>query len=486
MTEPNWHALGVEAAQRLREGRAGDAAELFERMAQLRPEHADTWFNLGYACRADRQYEAALDAYSEALARGVSSPEEAHINRAVILAEFLHKVPEAEAELRQAVAVNPQALTAWLNLGGIEDDLGEPAAAREAYRQALKADPRSGRALARLAAIDVHEGEHERAAKLLGDSLQQGARSAEDAAEMLFGLGAALDAGGEYSEAFQAVTEANRMAAGVRAPTGRYDRAQHERLVDALIAMPPIQSAGPWPADKTPIFICGMFRSGSTLVEQLLARHPEVTAGGELEFIPAMTREDLAPYPERLTGTSAKQFEALRDKYLEQLQRLFPDAAQVTDKRPDNFLHLALIKALFPAARIIHTVRNPLDTIVSAFFLYFGDAIRYADQVDDIVHYYTQYRRLMDHWRSQFGADVHDVDYDRLVIDPRSELEPLLAFCGLEWDEACLAQTPNEAVRTASNWQVRKPLHARSSGRWKNYARELEGARRRLADLGLL
>src|SRR5437868_436658 len=164
-------------------------------MAALRPEHADTWFNLGYARRAARRYEAALDAYSEALARGVSSPEEAHINRAVIYAEFLHQVHEAQAELLQAVAVNPHALTAWVKLACIEDDLGDPAAAREAYRQALKADPRSGRALARLAAIDVHEGEHKRAEKMLRDALQKGPRNADDAAEMLFGLGAALDAG---------------------------------------------------------------------------------------------------------------------------------------------------------------------------------------------------------------------------------------------------------------------------------------------------
>ena len=176
----------------------------------------------------------------------------------------------------------------------------------------------------------------------------------------------------------------------------------------------------------------------------------------------------------------------LRDKYLDELTSLFPSAARVTDKRPDNFLHIGLIKALFPQARIVHTVRQPLDNVLSAYFLYFGDAVSYSDRLEDIAHYYAQYRRLMDHWRDRHGSDIHDVDYDRLVADPRAELMPLMNFLGLEWDEEFLDHRPAAAVRTASNWQVRQPLHARSSGRWRHYERELEPVRRQLADAGLL
>jgi hypothetical protein len=230
-----------------------------------------------------------------------------------------------------------------------------------------------------------------------------------------------------------------------------------------------------------------MFRSGSTLVEQLLGRHPDVTPGGELEFIPAIVRENLLPYPRTLSEASPERLDLLREKYLGEARRLYPEAARVTDKRPDNFVHIGLIKALFPCARIVHTVRQPLDNILSVFFLYFGDDVRYSDTLDHIVHYYAQYRRLMDHWRERFGADIHDVAYDRLVAEPRGEMERLLAFCGLDWDDACLdADSAGSAVRTASNWQVRKPLHQRSSGRWRNYERELEPIRHRLAQAGLL
>jgi tetratricopeptide (TPR) repeat protein len=474
------------AAQRIREGRMGEAARLFERIVELEPEAPNNWFNLGYTRRMSRDYAGALEAYAQALDRGVSSPEDAHINRAVILSEYLHDVPGAADELRRAVMANPWALKAWLNLGNLHEDLGDTAAAREAYAKALGIDPRSGRATARLAAIDRFENGTKAALPSLREAASRAWPTAQDGAEVRFALGNALDSAGEYAEAFQAIAEANRLAASARLPNARYDPVAQERLVDELIALPPLPAADPLPLEQTPIFICGMFRSGSTLVEQLLARHPEIAAGGELEFIPGLIHEELRPYPQSLTRFSAKRLTELRDKYLDQLHRLFPGAGRVTDKRPDNFQHIAFIKSLFPQARIVHTRRHPLDNILSAYFLYFGDDVRYSEALEDITHYYSQYRRLMDHWSGRFGADIHDVDYDRLVADPRAELEPLLAFLDLEWDEACLQHQPAEVVRTASNWQVRQPLHGRSTGRWRNYAQALEPIRKQLADAGLL
>lgn len=479
-------ALKSQAAERIREGRMAEAARLFERLVELEPQAPNNWFNLGYSRRMSRQYAAALEAYGQAVDRGVPAPEEVHINRAAILSEYFHDVPGAAEELHRAVAANPRALKAWLNLGNLREDLGDTAGAREAYGKAIEVDPRSGRATARLAAIDLHERGPEKAVNSLREAASRSWPSAEDAAEVRFALGNALDAAGDYEGAFQTVDEANRLAAVARRPGARYDRAAQERLVDELIALPPLQAAEPVPLDETPIFICGMFRSGSTLVEQLIARHPEVTAGGELEFIPSIAHHDLSPYPRSLAGLSSWRLSELRDKYLDELTSLFPSAARVTDKRPDNFLHIGLIKALFPQARIVHTVRQPLDNVLSAYFLYFGDAVSYSDRLEDIAHYYAQYRRLMDHWRDRHGSDIHDVDYDRLVADPRAELMPLMNFLGLEWDEAFLDHRPAAAVRTASNWQVRQPLHARSSGRWRHYERELEPVRRQLADAGLL
>lgn len=479
-------AIKAEAAKRLREGRAVEAAQLFERLTELEPGEPNHWFNLGYSRRMSRAYEPALDAYAEALKRGVSRSEDVYVNRAVILSEYLHDMSGAEEELRKAIAVNPGSPSAWLNLGNMYEDLGDTEAARKAYSDALRVAPNNGRATARIAAIDVYEAGAETALASLRVAAQRRWPTTQDAAEVHFALGNALDNIGDHAAAFESIVEGNRLAAAARQPAMRYDPAAQERLIDAMIKLPSLPAAEPLPAEENPIFICGMFRSGSTLVEQLLARHPDITPGGELEFIPAIIHEELSPYPQSLARISSNRVTELRDEYLGQLRRLFPQAGRVTDKRPDNFLHIGLIKALFPSARIVHTVRNPLDNILSAFFLYFGNDVRYSESLDALTHYYVQYRRLMDHWCARFGGDIHRVDYDALVENPRSELEPLVQFLGLDWDDACLTPKRGNAVRTASNWQVRKALHANSSGRWKHYAQQLSSVRRYLHAAELL
>jgi hypothetical protein len=213
-----------------------------------------------------------------------------------------------------------------------------------------------------------------------------------------------------------------------------------------------------------------MFRSGSTLAEQILGRHSAVTVGGELEFIPALIRDRLPRYP--LVDAPAAD---LRASYQADLARaLGTPAGLVTDKRCDNVLHIGLIKTIFPDARIIHTFRQPLDNFLSVYFLHFDHSISYGLDLDDIAHWYDGYRRLMAHWRALYPESIHDLDYDATVADPRAAIAPLLDFCGLPWEDACLAShAATNAVRTGSVWQVRQPLHARSSGRWRNYEAEL-------------
>lgn len=483
----DWRALGSEAAQLLREGLYTEAAGAFDRVVALRPDHADSWFNLGYARRHARLYRDALKAYAQALALEVDSPEEAHLNCAAILSEHLHRTAEARAELERAVAANPKFTAAWLNLGNLNEDLGDSTKAREAYENALRISPGNGRALARLAAMTAHEGDPEEAVAFLEESGSSVRPGSEDSAEFCFALGNALDTIESYRRAFSVITEGNAIAASLRNRAWRYDRRAQETLVDSLIKAFP--NAGAATATEThrsePIFICGMFRSGSTLVEQLLSRHSAVIAGGELEFIPAMVAEELQPYPLSLIGSPVRRLESLRDQYLDQLSELFPGAALVTDKRPDNFLHIGLIKTLFPKARIVQTVRNSLDNILSAYFLYFGQSVAYSERLEDIVHYYTQYRRLMDHWAKLYPDDILGVDYDQLVADPSTIMGSLLEFLGLAWEDDCLDHRAGAStVRTASVWQVRKPLHRKSSGRWRNYEPELAGIRQQLLDLG--
>jgi hypothetical protein len=227
-----------------------------------------------------------------------------------------------------------------------------------------------------------------------------------------------------------------------------------------------------------------MFRSGSTLTEQVLAGHSRVKAGGEIDFVPTLVQTALAPFPQRMAQVTPRELDEFAAHYLAALARLFPDAAVVTDKRPENFLYIGLIKSLFPDARIVHTTRNALDNCLSVHFLHLDHAMGYALDLMDTAHYYRQYRRLMAHWKSLYGGDILDLDYDAFVRDPRPAVERLLAFCELDWEESCMEfHRVSNAVKTASVWQVREPLYQRSSGRWQNYARELEPLRAYLGDL---
>ena len=160
----------------------------------------------------------------------------------------------------------------------------------------------------------------------------------------------------------------------------------------------------------------------------------------------------------------------------------FPSAINVTDKRPDNFLYIGLIKALFPHAKIIHTVRAALDNCLSIYFLNLDQSMSYALDLLDIGHYYRQYRRLMAHWKTLFPDDIVDVSYDALVKDPKSQIEQALKFVGLGWDERC-ARVPaaGRAIKTASVWQAREPIHARSSGRANHYSKQLQELQKYIA-----
>jgi hypothetical protein len=218
-----------------------------------------------------------------------------------------------------------------------------------------------------------------------------------------------------------------------------------------------------------------MLRSGSTLAEQVLAGHPDVRAGGELGLLPTLVQERLTPYPESLRSADAAQRLAeLAANYRAQVARLFSEAPVVTDKRPDNYLHIGLVKAMFPGAKIIHTVRDALDTGLSIFFLHAAPSQAYATDLTHIGHHQRQYGRLMAHWKRLYPDDIFDLDYDRFVREPRIVLAELLAFCGLPWDERCLGFSERDnAVRTASVWQVRQPLYTASSGRWRPYGHRL-------------
>lgn len=463
--------LLAQGARSVREGRVDDGIKAYMQALAIRNDLPDAWFNLGWLQRVTRQFDDALVSYACALATGVQRPEEVHLNRSAILSEQMLDTAAAIGELRVAIELKPDFVPGLLNLANLYEDGGQSAAARDAYARVLAIEPANGRAHARLAALDPDRDD---VLPRLRVALAA-ARDPDDRIDILFALGNALDRNGAYDDAFTTIVEANDADARSR---GRgYDPGAQERLVAALIAGvdDAVRVAGDWQG-PVPVFICGMFRSGSTLCEQMLGRHPLVRSAGELDLVPTLIERLGNRYPSDMSGARSLCDEFRRD-YLAAMTRIGGDARFVTDKRCDNFLHLDLIKTLIPAAKVIHTRRHPLDNVVSLLFLRFGAEVPYASRVTDAAHYHTQYARLMAHRCALYGDDIHDFDYDAAVRDPRTEMASALTYLGLSFDEACLdPQANGRVVRTASAWHVRQPLHQRSSGRWRHYRQQLHEA----------
>jgi len=480
-------AAAREAAELTSQGRLPEAIAAYQRLLERAPGAADCWYNLGLLQRTLGQFEPALGSYAQALRHGIGKAEEAHLNRAAILSDCLHRPNEAQRELEAALALNPDYLPALQNLANLHESLGRGAEARALYERILRRFPNAFESLARYAALRTAQGAADAglAAQLRAGLVNPAAGPAERAS-LGFVLAGLLDRQGDYPAAFAAAAAANRASrAAAGAGAAPYDRRAHEAFIDALIAAfpeapPALASQSPTPR---PIFICGMFRSGSTLTERILAGHPGAGAGGELDILLRLVRANLAPFPRSMTSIDASVLSGVATQYVRELARLFPGAACVTDKRPDNFLLIGLIKRLFPQAKVVHTTRDALDTCLSIFFLHLDPRVSWALDLGDIGHYFREYRRLMRHWSALYGEDILDFHYDALVRDPRPMAQRLLAFCGLDWDESCLElERGGGSVTSASVWQVREPLYQRSSGRAAHYARELGALAAYLAD----
>jgi hypothetical protein len=272
---------------------------------------------------------------------------------------------------------------------------------------------------------------------------------------------------GDYEGAMGHFDAAN----GIRSAMVRFDQAATASHVDRIIAhfTPAFLAAhaGLGTADPTPLLIVGMPRSGTTLVEQIVSCHPAIAAGGELmywvPFDTKVTADALDLTPEWAHASAAG--------YLGTLRSISATAARVTDKMPFNFLLVGLIHLLLPGARIIHCRRDPIDTCLSIYSIFFEGRMEFATSKANLAFYYRQYARLMEHWRAVLPPDRFiEVQYERLIDNREAETRRLIAFTGLDWDDACLVPEKNErAVRTASVWQVRRPVYSSSVERWRRY-----------------
>jgi hypothetical protein len=307
-----------------------------------------------------------------------------------------------------------------------------------------------------------------------------------DRATLQFALGKACDDLAEYRAAIGHFDEANRIEAERLRLVGRsVDREQYATDVSAMIStLTPdyfARHAEGGSDSELPLLIVGMPRSGTTLVEQILSSHPDIGSGGELGFWSEKAATLVDAGAGAFTAASAREIAA---EYLQILSETAPAARRVIDKMPQNYVHLGLAHLVFPAARIIHCRRSPIDTCLSIYFTHFSMMKDYAFDRPDIVFFYEQYLRLMAHWRQVLPSRrFMEVDYEMLVTNRERETRRMINFCGLDWTEACLHSERNQRViTTASMWQARQPVYQTSVGRWRHYEPWLGEFRRLLGE----
>ena len=454
------------------------AVDVYRQLLEARPELNDSRFNYARLLTRAGRAQEALEQYQQCLDRGISEPEEVLTQIGIVLGD-LNLLDDAEDALRDALQRKSGYLPALYNLGLLQEERGQWPDARLTFTDIVDADGHHVNAMARLAHGEVHREPPAMLMRKMNRALDRQDTPPQDRETLYYAIGKVLDDCGEYDRAFANFEAANSLSLLRSQP---YDPAAHSAMTDRIIEL----CDGDWlaaiePVSEAPlVFISGMFRSGSTLLEQILGAHPALTAGGEIGYLPRAIGRLPGRYPECLTAEGVDLAE-LGNGYLAELETLYGADVRLIDKRPDNFLYLGLIKSLFPRARVLHTVRDPMDTGISVYTQALADHLGYANRLEDIGHYWRQYRRLMAHWQSMLQDTILDVSYEGLVKDSRATVAGALNFLGLDWHDNCATFHRHiQRVRTASVSQVRRDLHTGAIGRWKNYEQQLEPLRRAL------
>jgi tetratricopeptide (TPR) repeat protein len=472
---PAGELLGLfkEALAAHRAGQLDEAIALYERILTLNSAIAPVHNHLGRALAALGRFDAAAATYRRAIELN-SDDAEAYSNWGIALWE-LDRFDEAEAKFRRAIVVDPGYASAHNSLGLLLKERGRIAEARKAAKRAIRLESNNTCYYANLAAVRPF-AEHDRYFSTLR-TLARDAASLPDAdrIHLHFALAKAYEDISKPENAFPHLLHGNaikrrQIAYDEAGALGRMDRMRQTISGDFIKAR---QGSGD--PSPLPVFIVGMPRSGTTLIEQILASHPGIFGAGELHLFDqaAGAIRDMLPgappFPEMMLDMSAAHFRASGALYLRKLAPRAPNAARITDKMTVNFLFAGLIHLALPNAAIIHAVRDPIDTCVSCFAVHFTEGQQHTYDLAELGRYYRHYRALMQHWHRVLPPGrIMDVQYEELIGDLEGVARRLVAHCGLPWDDSCLNFHRTERpVRTASATQVRRPIYRDSIGRWR-------------------
>ncbi len=480
-SDANYHQSLGEISRRL--GQLPKAIAEGKRATVLNPAEPSAFYNLGLALADAGRFPEAAAQYSQAL---VLDPRYGlAANNLGSALEKQEKTEEAKKWYALAIDINPRHTEAQNNLGAILSAEGDLDRARACFAAAIDADPHFIHAHFNLSTLKKYtvDDPHLAALETLKDNVSK--MDPETQLRFLFSIAKAWEDIGRYDDAFGAYYRANKL----KRATFPYDvantRAACRDIIDRFGKDFLKKNQGRGHDDETPIFIVGMPRSGTTLIEQIMSSHSDIYGAGELKDFgdTVAKRHKKAPgasYMEAIASAEGDFFADVGREYIQRIRKLNPVSKRITDKMPGNFFYVGLIHLALPKAKIIYSQRDPMDICFSNYSRLFNETMPFAYDLEELGHYYNCCKDIMNHWREILPAGVIlDFKYEEVVEDLETQARRLIDFCGLEWQDSCLEFYKNERhVKTASIAQVRKPIYKSSVARWQHFRNHLEPLRK--------
>lgn len=459
-------------------GRTAAAADSFRKAVAVKPDHGAARDNLGMVLALLGRFPQAEEVF-----RGTIGRNPFHMRARVGLAETFQEVgrlDEALAVFREALAIRANDAEVLHGLGVALMEKGDLTGAADAFRRALVSAPKQAKSWLMLSQVRRQEkADAELAAmQALHDKVDAGSL---DRMQLSFGLGKLNDDLKAYGAAFDYFAEGNAIRRKGVAYDGDKTRAEFAAMKATFDAAFFEKHQPSTISDDTPIFVVGMPRSGTTLVEQIIASHPQVFGAGELTILKTAVGKGFpldmkGGFPAGIRDLPDKVFADAGHDYLDMLHARYPGSRHVTDKMPGNFLLIGFLHLMLPKAKIVHCARNPVATCLSIYKTHFrGDGHLYSYDLGELADFHNLYTDVMDHWRTVLPGVVHDVRYEDFVADQEGESRALIDYLGLPWNEAVLSfHKADRQVRTASAAQVRQPMYQGSIDLWKRYGDKLK------------
>lgn len=462
-----------------------EAATAARQAVALAPNYPAAWLDLGTVLSDLGEREEAVQAFLRAVSLNPNNPAaHASLGHALVIADEMEM---AERAYRTALSMRPDDPYCLVGLGHVLKTIGRTEEAVASYRSGLKLDPKFGEAWWALADLKTYSFSAEDR-KAMADLLAIENLAPIARANAAYALGKAYEDARQYDDAFALYAH----GAKIQRAQLHYDRSSTRTMTSRLISVftPEFmrEHAGQGCPDPAPIFIVGMPRSGSTLVEQIIASHSCVDGAGELPILPDLLNEIAASRPEGYPGAigslTAQHFKSLGEAYLERARRYRGTKKHFTDKLPQNFASVGLIALALPNATIIDARRHPLDSCFGTFKQMFARGQAFSYDLTELGDFYLEYDRIMQHWNEAAPGRVLRADYEDVVLDQEAQTRRLLAHCNLPYEEQCLRFFDSKrAVNTASSEQVRRPVYKNSLGAWRRFAPHLRDLEAQLANV---